>query len=263
MPVAKIDDQDLMTLISYEGLKHLDVFKTQSILVKMIRKFEALKQKDPLVAYTYLGIVESYRNNTDLALEYLERAKKIAPNEIVVLNNLAKTYENGGFYVQAKSTYLNILEINPLERDSLLCAVTLAHYYFDVDFFSKLEKINSQLTQWHQGLINLYNFLREVDFNFEIYRVQISIALKVINKYLSSNSSTVNRYFNMDGNYLVSMLELKNVTIVALDQIRNEYEQEIYAYALKQSDGGFEFYDQLDRSVIDFTFTPNGVGNEM
>lgn len=262
MAVAKIDDAELMTLLSHTGLKDLDSFKTQAMLSRLTKKFEALLATDAITAYCYLGMIESYRNNNVRALEFMEKGLRLASNDLVLLNNYAKTWEHFGNYDKAKEITLKILELDPMDQHNFYNLLSTANYFFDIDLIDVLKKmneiefekaINEIQINLSQTLID-YKILKAEKFDFECYKIQLSSVFKVIQKYFNSSASEMIRYFNDEDGYLVTIIQLSDMTVDILDMLRNEYETELFNYAESQTDGGFAFFKKLRQSVIQFDF---------
>lgn len=256
MPVAKIDDQEILELIQHKGLKNLDSFSVKAKLYRLEKKFNNLISRDALVAYTYLGIIEAHRNNYEISINYSQKALRISPNNLVALHNYAKSCEESGNFAEAKKYYLKALEIAPDDIDVFDSLFTLAEFCCDIDTLKVLEKISPTLyvNKSTSFIFETHYFLKEKNFDFGVYEVQISLALKAAHKYLSGHMSSVSRYFNFESNYLVNLLELEYADIDILDQINLDLESEIALYASKQLDGGFDFYEKLSQSSLNFDF---------
>lgn len=256
MPVAQIDTLELFDFINDRGIKDLDNFRVKSKLLKLSKKYEQLLCKEPVVAYTYLAIIEAYKNNYDSSINLLEKALKLSPFEPVVLQNLGKSYEQKGDYKKAFESYLAALKLNSLDKEVIENTFSLAEFYCDVDTLNELKNINSDFSHKIQlsPVYQLYDFLKTRNFDFENYRTQLACAYKVVHKHMIIHRSALQRYFNFDGNYLSNTLEVDHVNAELLNVITSEFEEEIYKVASSQPDGGFDFYDTLSQSNLIFTF---------
>lgn len=256
MPVAQIDTQELFDFINDHGVKDLDNFRVRSKLLKLSRKYEQLIPREPVIAYTYMAIIEAYKNNYDLSVDLLKRALKLSPLEPVVLQNLGKSYEQNGDYENAIATYFEALKINTADEDVFKNTFLLAEFYCDVETLGELENVNSNLYQkMHlSNVFHLFNFLKDKNFDFENYRIQLACAYKVVNRYMNINRSAIERLYNFEGNYLSNILEIDHVSVELLSTITLEFEEEIYKIASSQPDGGFDFYEKLSQSSFVFNF---------
>lgn len=256
MPVAQIDDQELLDFINDHGIKDLENFRIKSKLLKLSKMYEKLLSKEPVIAYTYLAIIEAYKNNYELSIDMLEKALRLSPFEPVVLQNLGKSYEQKGDYKKAFESYLAALRISPFDEDICKNTLLLAEYYCDVDTLNELKIINPNYFQkiHLSPSYHLYKSLKKRDFDFDNYRIQLACAYKVIHKHMNMHRSAIHRYYNFDGNYLSNTVEVDHANVDLLNVMTLEFEEEIYKVASSQADGGFDFYDKLSQSNVIFTF---------
>lgn len=255
MQMPKIDDEELLLFLSHTGPKNLENFKTQACISKLKRKYEGLISNNPVVAYTYLGVIEAYNNRNDEALRLLHVALKLAPNELVILHNIAKTYEQAGDFNSAIDYFFKALSLAPNDADMFRNAYTLAEFFCNTDVLNKLEQINTSLYRAfpESPVLKLIEFLSGRAFDFNNYEAQISCCFKAIHKILNLHSNEMVRYFNFEGNYLVNFVEFDLHDVDVIEKINKAYENEIYLFASQQDDGGFDFYDKLNQSCISFT----------
>ena len=256
MPVAQIDSQELFDFIADHGIKNLDNFRVKAKLLKLSNKYEQLLSREPVIAYTYLGIIEAYKNNYDSSIELLNKALRLSPSETVVLQNLAKSYEQKGDYKNAFDSYLTALKLSPFDKDIYENTFLLAEFYCDVDILDQLKKINPEFFQQRKPspTYHLFDFLKNRNFDFDNYRTQLASAYKVIKKYMNIHRSAIERYYNFEGSYLSNTIGVDHVNTELLNIINLEFEEEIYKVASSESDGGFDFYDKLSQSSLIFTF---------
>lgn len=259
MPMPKIDDEELSLLLSHTGPKNLESFKNQARLLKLKRQYEKLISKDPVVAYTYLGIIEAYNNRNKEALTFLHKALALSPNEVVILQNIAKTYEQEGKFDLAVEYFFKSLKAAPNDMSIFNNIFHLGEFFFDIQVLNKLEQINPVLYRQipESSALQLIQFLSERDFDFANYKYQLSCCYKAINKILNLHENAIQRYFNFEGNYLDNFIEIDSQDIDLINKIQNSYEDELYLFASQQEDGGFDFYDKLNQSCISFTFLCN------
>lgn len=256
MPVPQIDSQELLDLIGDHGVKDLDNFRVKSKLLKLSKKYEQLLSKEPVVAYTYLGILEAYKNNYDSSIDLLKKALKLSPLEPVVLQNLGKSYEQKGAYKEAFNSYLATLRITPSDKDVYENTFLLAEFFCDVAVLDELKEINSNLfsSDRRDSIYALYEFLTARDFDFDNYRTQLACAYKTICRYVNFHRLAIQRYYNHDGAYLSNVIEVDYMDIEHLTHIGLEYEEELLKTASLEADGGFDFYNKLSQSCVVFTF---------
>lgn len=250
MAIAAIDDQELHSLLSVPHIKNLDNFRVKATLSKLSKKFNELKSTDALTAYTYLGMLEMYKNNYEEAVKLLKIALKISPHEFVVLHNIGICYELSGNYDDAIFYLKKTIDNNPKNYKKLL---DMALHYFDDDLLKFLEnnnKIEFSKLNVKKSSKDYYPFLN--NFDFEQYKIQLNIVNKIVNKYLLLPIIRKNKYYNFEAKNLVTNIELEIDNVEIINQIINEYEDELFKYAQKQEDGGFEFYEKLNQSVVCF-----------
>ncbi|MFV5661040.1 tetratricopeptide repeat protein [Acinetobacter pittii] len=250
MAIAAIDDQELYSLLSVPHIKNLDNFRVKANLSKLAKKFNELKSTDALTAYTYLGMIEMYKNNHDEAIQLLKKALKISPTEFVVLYNIGICYELSGNYNDAIVYFKKIIDNNPTIYKKLL---DMALFYFDDELLKFLENSNkSKFSKFNVKKSSKDYYPPLNKFDFEQYRIQLNIVNKVVHKYLLIPTIRKSKFYNFDGGNLVTNIDLETDNIEIINQIIIEYEEELFKCAQKQEDGGFEFYEKLNQSVVSF-----------
>lgn len=255
MAQAKIDDQELFSLVESPGLKNLDSFRVQSALIKLTKKYTELKTKEPLIAYNYLGMLEAYKNNYKTAIQLLENALKISQNDWRVLHNLAKFYERNGNYDEAVRYYKKTIEQVPESPITLSGFFRLIDIYSDFELFNKLQNSYPKYFSEKNKYINFYEhfkILENHNFDFDLYKVQLNCANKSINQYYVLDQSSMKKYYSNEAECLITTIELKAISPDVISQITTTYEDELYQYAEQQEDGGFSFFKKLNQSVITF-----------
>ncbi|MFX5094600.1 tetratricopeptide repeat protein [Acinetobacter baumannii] len=257
MAIAKIDDEEIIALITNNHPKNLDSFKVKSTLSKLTKKYNQLISKDALLAYTYLGLIEAYKNNHELAIDLFQKALKLCPNEFVVLQNIGKCYEQWGKYDEAIKFFKKTIELYPNDERIYFNLLYMAIFYLDESTINFLKDKNPNLFSkfnFNTSTFRSYKFLKEIDFDFEVFKIQMNFVNNLINNYFYIHVSKLSKFINAESNNVITNIKLETDDVELVSRIIDEFESKIYHYAQSLEDGGFDFYEKLNPSVITFDF---------
>ena len=179
----------------------------------------------------------------------------ISPNEFVVLRNLAKTFERYGQYDKAVEYYKKAIDQASDNVNLYENIYDISHIYFDlelVDYINKTYTNKLFKKDENPSFYHLYHFLESKEFDFELYKAQLNCVSKAISHYYSLSCADISKFYSGESQSLITIFEFKTENTDIISKINSDYEIELFKYAQTQHDGGFEFFEKLNQSVINF-----------
>ncbi len=132
-PDAVADDAQMgeLSQINKEALQHImdgQLYLDQGDFAMSIVELQEAQILEPNVIAIYISLAESYwhLNKTDRALEYLESASEIDPNNNDLLEFKAEIYFRMRDFKQAQTQYQKLRELNPAVADYSLALGDIA-----------------------------------------------------------------------------------------------------------------------------------------
>jgi len=117
-----IDNNNSYALYGLGIIKYDNYYYDEAI--PFFEKYTAFEGND-LAGWCYLGLSHLYNSNNILkSKEYLDKAYKLSPNDIFVIDSLCTYYSYIGEYKEAENLYIKALEENPDNYD-LICDIAL------------------------------------------------------------------------------------------------------------------------------------------